>query len=344
MERRTYLKGIGAAGIATTGLGLSAFSASAASAELNIADGDAGTVTNDTGDISNVFIKPELAVEWDGFDESVSKMRVLVEARLERNEQGDILPAWADEVDGLRQDVYDALGNDYGGYPLLDDGYVPVFRETPWLFNDEYYPETLTDSGTSGRFPGSGRAPLYSRASELTGRSDAYFKGTSVPSSEIPPIMLFSDDHDRPDYAGLPGSDEDVNESPGHYLSGFSISGGGNFLNGSYGPAGGTDLLDEDTDGSSAGSRIGLRFTVSLRTDDGESADPLAMSGEDGYPAYDADGDPTTYPENNVGYAGLRSIAEEHPAVMTAHTQLTLTATNAEATASGSGTLGGNAN
>lgn len=344
MERRTYLKGLGATGIAAAGLGLASFSASAnPGAELSINNDNAGLVTNDTGDISELFVKPRLRVSWDGFDETVDRLRIFIEARLERNEQGDILPAWQQETDALRQDIYDTLGNDYGGYPLLKDGYVPVFRETPFLDNNEFYPEALTSEGTSGTFPESGRAPVFSRASELTDRSGDFFKGTSVDSSEIPPIMLFSDEYDRPDYAGLPAGD--VAENPGQYLSGISVSGGGNFLNGTYGPAGGTSLLDNDADGSTTTSRIGLRFTVSLRkSDESVDADPLAMNGEDGYPTYEAAGDPTTWPEQNVGYAGLQAIAADHPAVMMTTAQVTVDAANEAASASGSGTLGADAN
>ncbi|MDS0296544.1 hypothetical protein [Halogeometricum luteum] len=343
MERRTFIKGIGAAGIATAGIGVGSLSASAATSELTIDSDDAGVVPNDTGNISNVFIKPKLRVTWDGFDQSVDKLRVLVEARLEQGPGGVVHPDWEAGIDGLRQDIYDALGNDYGGYPLLDDSYVPVFRETPWLFNNEYYPETLTDSGTHGTYPNNGRAPVYSRASELTNRSGDYFKGTSVPDSEIPPIMLFSDDHGRPEYETLP--DGDVTENPGQYLSGISVSGGGNFLNGTYGPAGGTSLLDSSDDGSTVESHIGLRFTVSLRhNDDSVNADPLAMNGEDGYPFYDANGDPTTWPEENVGYAGLQRIANDHPAVLMEKTQVTVSAANEGATATGTGVLGADAN
>jgi hypothetical protein len=355
MQRRTYLKTLGTTGIAAAGVGFAAMTGSATpSSQLSIGDGDAGTVTNDTGDVSEVFVKPKLRVDWEGFDETVDKIRVLVEARLERNDAGAVLPAWENEVDDLRQDIYDALGNNYGGYPLLKDSYVPVFRETPWLFNDEYFPEKFSASGTSGSFSKNGnRVPVYSRASELTNRQDSYFKANSIPASEIPPIMLFSEQHQRPDYAGLPGSDSGVNENPGQYLSGISISGGGNFLNGSYGAAGDTSLLDNtasetttNVDGTTATNRIGLRFTVSLRHDDPSvNADPLAMNGFDGLPSHDEDGDPSqAWQQFNRGYAGLQSIAGSHPAVMVDRAQVKVDARNEAATASGSGRLGANAN
>lgn len=340
MERRNYLKTIGGLGVVgALGLGATGIGSAQAGSTLNVQSQNLGTITNDDGNITEVYVKPRLRIQWNGFDEVVERARILVEARLEQGPGGVVLPAWESEIDGLRNDIYQALGNDYGQYPLLQDSYVPVFRETPWLYNDEFYPEKLTNEGTSGVFPeGGGRFPLFSRASERTSRTGDYFK-SEPPANEIPPIVLFSDTDPRPDYAGLPGSDPDINETPGDFLSGFSISGGGNLLNGSYGSAGDTSLLDNEADGTNATRYVGLRFTVSLRTSDANS--PLVMNGTDGLPTYEEATSPTAWPEQNVGYAGLERIAGTHPAVMVGTTQLSLTAANEEATSSGNGVLGG---
>ncbi|MFC4356578.1 hypothetical protein ACFO0N_01295 [Halobium salinum] len=80
MKRRTLLGTLAGIGTASA-VGLGTFTRrGAASVETNFA-ANAVSLSNDTGDLSKLFITPTFRVEWSGFDEPVGKVRVLVEAR-----------------------------------------------------------------------------------------------------------------------------------------------------------------------------------------------------------------------------------------------------------------------
>lgn len=305
VNRRTALKGIG--GLAALGAGGFALSGAAGAQSGASITAQAVQVSNDTGDLSELFIQPELTVGWSGFDEVIDRLRVLIEAR-----PGGVTSGGA-----------------------AGDGYWPVYRETPWLDNEDYYPERENAPGTSGTFSGY----LYSRFSELPkGSNDFASESLSVPG-DLPRIVLFSDDYTRPDYDGDYGQD---------YLTGVSIAGGGNYLNGSYGVAGGTGAFDEDADGVTNDASVDLRFTISLQTAEAvggtPDADPVAMAqaGED----YDVADYGVTNEAHALTYADLRAMASQgHPSVIVTETSYDVSVENVQATPtapSGTAGTGGN--
>ncbi|ELZ31490.1 hypothetical protein C474_09322 [Halogeometricum pallidum JCM 14848] len=77
--RRTFIKGIGAVGIAGAGLTLASGDASATS-DVSIDAQDVDAATND-GKVSRVGISPQFTVDWKGFDDPVGKVFCLVEAK-----------------------------------------------------------------------------------------------------------------------------------------------------------------------------------------------------------------------------------------------------------------------
>lgn len=117
MDRRSILKaaGIGTATIATGGAGLFALTGSGAAASMSIGASDV-ELSSDHGEIDRVSIQPEVTVMWDGFDEVVGKVRVLIEARR----------------------------------PALEEDYWPVFRATAWLNETDEPQEVETGPGYHG--------------------------------------------------------------------------------------------------------------------------------------------------------------------------------------------------
>lgn len=115
MKRRDYLRTVGGIGTVAALGGAGIFAATqtgaAMSAAVNI---DPVSVTNDTGDVDAVYLNPVSEVRWSNFDEPVTKVRQLVEARIKQ--------------DGAVQTPQD------GPTSATQNGWWPVYRETPWLF------------------------------------------------------------------------------------------------------------------------------------------------------------------------------------------------------------------
>lgn len=164
MRRRSVLKSAVGIGATATfaGVGISAISGSAAaSSSISVSANDASVETAH-GEVDRVSIQPNLNVNWDGFDEVVGKVRVLVEAS-------------PHDVDN--ENVED---------------FTPVFRATGWLNGtDKPGEEVETGPGYSGEFSiagvwlgGEDGITLYDREgpdySGVTQNPDGFFNGTSV--------------------------------------------------------------------------------------------------------------------------------------------------------------------
>lgn len=163
MRRRSVLKSAVGIGATATfaGVGISAISGSAAaSSSISVSANDANVETAH-GEVDRVSIQPNLNVNWDGFDEVVGKVRVLVEAS-----------------------PHDVDNENVGDF-------TPVFRATGWLDGtDNPGEEVETGPGYSGEFSvagvwfdGEDGITLYDREGPNYGtleRPEDFFSGTSV--------------------------------------------------------------------------------------------------------------------------------------------------------------------
>lgn len=159
MQRRNLLKtvaGIGTASALGFG-GLSAFSQRGAAQVTTNFQANEVTLTNDTGDLSELFITPTFRIEWTGFDAAVGKLRVLVEARA-RGADGDA-GEWS-----------------------------PVFRATPWINANTSGTVSESKPGTEGFYDtgsdGWGPIVLFNEFGKpdysSVPSSDDYLSGTSL--------------------------------------------------------------------------------------------------------------------------------------------------------------------
>lgn len=345
ITRRDALKaagGLGAAAVGGAGLLASAGSAAALSTNFNAAG--PVVVTDDAGNVTEVHVAPESRVEWTGFDVAVTKVRQLLEARL---------------TDGDGNLLTPTLAEGDGGTAATANGWWPVYRETPWLFEVDWDTSGTTDmSGidvsdggdfkyTSGgaELPaaladGSNGAPWYaaSAAAGTSGHIDYLLRKSGDPSnpdmhSDTPytptsptvPNYLVHEDHPMPDYL----ADFDT-----AYLTGVNIRGGQNYVNGSYGTVGDTSDVDNPGDGSTRTTTVELRLTTSLHTtwdfvevnEDGHTEDflaPLVMGESDDVPVTFDQPEAITYDELRAGAA--------HPAIDVATTSFVVDAENAAA-------------
>jgi hypothetical protein len=226
-DRRSVLKATG--GLAALGAGGYALTGSAA-ATSDVDISSTGPVKAETvdGEISRVFIEPEITVNWSGFDEVVSRARILVEAD---------------------------VGN----------GYQPVFRTTPWfdgtsdegqenggvtLGQDVFSPRGAYDDYADGhRFPivlaNDQGLPDYATVAANSSGSvteQTYVEGTSL---------------------GEPA--ESAVDGEGLVNHTYRKSDGWNF--GYYGAAGDINTFYSMIDGETAPTGVNLRYVVTLHTD-----------------------------------------------------------------------------
>lgn len=127
-DRRTILKYLGTSGVVTAGAGagLLAFTGSGAAASVDVTASNPGAVTSDDGELDHVFVEPSLTVAWDGTDDVVGKVRVLVEA------------------------ATGAVDLDPPAVRSLE--YTPVFRATGYANGTSNDSEDETGPGTNGEF------------------------------------------------------------------------------------------------------------------------------------------------------------------------------------------------
>lgn len=84
MERRKFIKGMGAAGAtaAASGIGLAAFTGGAAAADTSLEATDPSAVTTDDGEIKYVAFGGRLRTEWDGLDTEATHGWYEIETRV----------------------------------------------------------------------------------------------------------------------------------------------------------------------------------------------------------------------------------------------------------------------
>lgn len=347
VNRRTALKGIaGVGGLAATGLGGIALMGSGAALSTSFT-ADPVTVASDTGDVDEVHVAPTTRVEWADFDVPVTKVRQLIEARLEDEGGNPLTP-------GLTQ------AN--GGTAATENNWWPIWRETPWLFtttdpgdgsppdfdyrgSDAWFaqPSYATDYGIDG---GAGQ-----KSKGTTGLIDYPLAPSSTPSGRVTGgdtnIYVVAEAAPMPDYPTVAGSLSGATLES--LLDGTSIAGGGNFYNGSYGTvagalgADGSTVFDNPTDDSDLVRTVRLRLTTSLHTDydfaenapsplPDDRLSPLAMGASPDVGHQFAN-------PHTITYDDLRANAASHPAIDVVETSFTVTATN-QPTDTGSQTTG----
>jgi len=141
-DRRSVLKYLGTSGVvaAGSGLGLTMLSGSGAAASADISASNPEALSSDDGSVDEVFIEPSLSVSWDGFDDVVGKVRILVESATGAS---DLDPPEIDELE-----------------------FTPVFRATGYANGTDNDSEDETGPGTNGEyqinwFDGDRRITLY---------------------------------------------------------------------------------------------------------------------------------------------------------------------------------------
>ena len=150
--RRQVIGGIGGLAVASVGAGMFADRVTALRTDFTIDD---VTVTNDTGDVSRVFVRPGFDIRWAGFEEPVGRVRVFVEARAHGAE--------------VYQPVFQMT-------PAVDDGDAPFGSEQAGTTGyyiageeDRWWEITLFDE--KGR-------PPYESLSGYPAGAEAYLDGT----------------------------------------------------------------------------------------------------------------------------------------------------------------------
>ncbi|WP_239638643.1 hypothetical protein [Halorubrum saccharovorum] len=97
-----------------------------AAATVDISSSNPDTLESDAGEVDEVFIEPSLSVTWDGMDDVVGKVRVLIEAT---TGEVDLDPP---EIESLE--------------------YMPVFRATGYANGTSNESEDESGPGTNGEF------------------------------------------------------------------------------------------------------------------------------------------------------------------------------------------------
>lgn len=270
MTRRTAIKGIGTVGTAAAlgGAGVLASSGSAAASSSSLTASN-GTVKNDTGNVSEVFVVPKVATAWENFDEKPQKLRYILEAGIEGT------------------------------------GFKPVYRETPWLMDENGNPT----HGTTDRVPESGRAHL------LTRNSDFYEMSNDEPAG-TPKIVLYKE--------GMENYYDEAGDYPkeAHFTGASLGNDSGSYANGNYGVLGDTSELDQPTDGSSKTTKVHLRLTSVLLTEDSDTV----MADEYG-----------SYKDGGYTYDWLQNNADSHPAINVAKTAFVVNTVNEQSSSSTAG-------
>lgn len=350
MERRELLKragGIGAVA-AVGGGGVLSFSGGAAASTVNITASNPGSVSNDRGDVTEVTANPDFHLHWQNLDDAVGKVFYLVEAKV-----GD------------------------------NGSWQPIFRATPWLTEPANTAHVRQKPGTTG---------MYKIKTDLASalNSDPRFSDGSGPDASAGPLVV-ADEQGKPDYASI-----DFSTIGGvdlqSFLDGTSMGSASNYPGaheagghqnnypdvdaGYYGAAADTSALDNEADGTSAGTNVYLRYTFELQrpnlsqlqyhpdvdfsglsTDEAKkqaAADSvdwvevsdidagnsrIVMNGEDGNAAFG----PNYADGAGITYAALRNNASNHVGILVTNAKFVVTAVNEGSSSGVSGDSGANA-
>jgi hypothetical protein len=340
MERRELLKKAGGIGAVTLvgGAGVVSFAGGAAASSVNITASNPASISNDRGDVTTVTVNPDFDLHWQNLDDAVGKVFYLVEAKV-----GDS-GAWQ-----------------------------PIFRATPWIGESVNNGHLRQEPGTTGRYR------IKTSLVDVLNQ-DPRFTGGGGPNSSASPLVV-ADEQGKPDYSSLsfPGGVDLTS-----FLDGTSIGSasdypgeheGGHQNNyhdinaGYYGAAADTSALDNETDGTSAGTNVYVRYTFELQRPNlsqlsylvdfsglstdadkkAKAADELdwlevsdidagnskiVMNGEDGNKKFG----PNFADGSGITYAALRNNASNHVGILATNAKFVVTAVNE---GSSSGVTGG---
>ncbi|WP_225335356.1 hypothetical protein [Halomicrobium urmianum] len=323
-DRRSVLKYLGTSGVvaAGSGLGLTMFSGSGAAASADISASNPEALSSDDGTVDEVFIKPSLSVSWDGFDDVVGKVRILVEA---------------------------ATGaSDLDPPEIADLDFMPVFRATGYANGTDNDSEEETGPGTSGQyqinwFDGDRRITLFDEDGAPDYENAGYNCGATMESYLSGTLMGDPIDGAQNGFYGAAGSTDAFEETTDAgtndttvYLR-YTIS--------LHRPD--ISFVTEDN--------------YALDAEDVRPFSPLAMVDGDGgqYPDLTAEEYGTTVTSDDaddydalsagdlvhataVPY-GVMQDSTDHPALMTSYANFTVTVDNEQASANASGDTGAGA-
>jgi len=241
--------------------------------------------------------------------------------------QPDISINWSgfDEVVGKVRILVEASPHDVASEEVGD--FAPVFRATMWL-------------NESGSFNNNGSIASRDDGEAETGpgyNGEAHARGVWFAGQGG--ITLY--DRHGPDYSGLSRSED--------YFSGTSVgqeySKGDYFENGIYDQAGTVNRFFNETDDSTEGNEVTLRYTISFHAPGSGIADgydipeedvaeksPLVMAAAD-----DVSSPITNHHAESIPYGVLQNNADGHPAIMTTEETFSVNVTNENSTGSSSG-------
>jgi len=231
MERRTFVKGIGAAAAAgATGIGITAFAGGAAGASAGISTNNV-TITNDDGIVKQVYIDPDVDLEWSDFDEAVGAVSVFVEAK---------------------------VGDDTSG---PNGGYYPLHRSEPVMA----YPN---DNGMEMSKPGTTGSISLGPLSTIDGSNRVDLMGWDLGRNDDGTLTVSDAEHGAPDYEGATTAQDGKtsNVASDGYLQGANVSpstipgDAGELVNGEYGAASGTADYTPG-DGQTKTTTVDVRYT-----------------------------------------------------------------------------------
>ncbi|WP_225335353.1 hypothetical protein [Halomicrobium urmianum] len=323
-DRRSVLKYLGTSGAvaAGSGLGLTMFSGSGAAASADISASNPEALSSDDGSVDEVFIKPSLSVSWDGFDDVVGKVRILVETATGAS---DLDPPEIAELD-----------------------FNPVFRATGYANGTDNDSEEETGPGTNGEyhinwFSGDKRITLFDSDGAPDYENAEYNCGATMESYLNGTLMGDPIDDAQNGFYGAAGSTDAFEETTDAgtndttvYLR-YTIS--------LHRPD--ISFVTEDN--------------YALDAEDVRPFSPLAMVDGDGgqYPDLTAEEYGTTVTSDVAGDYdalsagdlvaatavpyGVMQDSTDHPALMTSYANFTVTVDNEQASANASGDTGAGA-
>ncbi|WP_225335358.1 hypothetical protein [Halomicrobium urmianum] len=323
-DRRSVLKMLGAGGAAAAGggFGLTALTGSGAAATTDISASNPEALTSDDGSVDEVFVKPSLSVSWDGFDDVVGKVRILVEAA---TGDADLKTSEVESLD-----------------------YTPVFRATGYANGTDNDSEEETGPGTNGQyqinwFEGDKRITLFDSEGAPDYESAGYNCGATMESYLSGTLMGDPIDDAQNGFYGAAGTTDAFEEATDQeatdttvYLR-YTIS--------LHRPD--ISFVTEDN--------------YALDAEDVRPFSPLAMADGDGgqYPDLTAEEYGTTVTSDVAGdydalsagdlvHAtavpyGVMQDSTDHPALMTSYANFTVTVDNEQASANASGDTGAGA-
>jgi len=292
LDRRTVLKGLGGAGatVAVGGVGLAAMSGGAAASSLNVSAENVQIETDD-GELNRVSIAPNLSGTWEGFDATVGKVRILIEAK-----PHDVASGYVGE-------------------------WAPVFRATMWLNETDIRGhEVESGPGLSGEFAVANNEP----------NEDGHYwfgeDGITLYDADGPDYANLERPEDYFDGTSVGQEYGDGNPYPDGFENGIYDQAGtiNRFFNPEDGSWDGTTVTLRYTISFHAPNEA-IAEDYDIPSEDVSEHSPLVMAdAEDVDSPISAD----NYPPEAIPYDVLQNHADGHPAIMTAKTRFAVNVHN----------------